>query len=244
MRPMAPQGDAWLARRWIPSADSRAGVRLDCAAFPSSTGVVRGRGGFTLMEVLVSLTLAGIVALLLHRGLGELGAMEARAAARREQAAHAAAVRREIAGWLRGAYVEPLTMGMSFEGSRGEGQRGSDRLRFHTTTSAWPRGAPATVDLRVEPGAGLVASVDEGAPTSPEAGDRSASPGAAQRVEVLEPAAEGLDVRYRISAGGDVRWVTSFLSAAGVPDAVELRIRGAGVPPLLQEPVVVVLSGS
>jgi prepilin-type N-terminal cleavage/methylation domain-containing protein len=193
------------------------------------------RRGFTLLEVLVALVAAATVALLVHRGTAEVGALAARAAERRAAAAEAAAVRRQFAGWLRGTYVDPTRPDRRFEGTDGgEETQGGDRLRFRTSTASWGRTGSLQVALAVEPGAGLVADVvDE---TEPGAA------AAARRVPLV-PGATGLEMRYFLDIPGDRRWVRAWSTSVRLPRAVEVRVLGDSVPPLLRAPLVVALPG-
>lgn len=197
---------------------------------------MRRDSGFTLMEVLVALVVAGTVALLLHRGIGELNRFGARAAAVRREAAEAAAVRRQLASWLRGVYADPTPEGARrFEGTDGGREaEGADRLSFWTSALSWERSGAQEITLAVEPGTGLVATLR----------DRTTTQGAdSGRKIVLVPGAEGLELRYFMVLGGERRWLNGWTSSVSPPEAVEIRIQGAGVPPLLKIPILVAHGG-
>lgn len=191
------------------------------------------RGGFTLPEVVVSLVLASLLALLVHRGVGEVVRLHERSAARREAAAEAAAIRRQVAAWLRGAFVAEDHPAGRFEGEDGgSSAESADRLRFRTLAPGSP--GPLGVELALAgaergEGAGLVARVAAGEGTA--------------EVVPLVPGARGLQARYLLDLGDELRWVDRWSSGARLPRAVELRVQGEDVPPLLRVPLLVVLSG-
>ncbi len=198
------------------------------------------RGGFTLLEVVVSLSISTVIALLLHRGVSEFVSLGERGAARRQAAAESAAVRRQIAGWLRGVFVHIESPEVRFEGEDGGASAaGGDRLRFRTT-AAYPAGHGSLwMELRIVRGqdAGLVAWIEDvqATPAGQAAGSR--------REVLLVPGASGLQARYLLDLGDEMRWVNGWSSSARLPRAVELRILGDSVPDLLRVPILVALSG-
>lgn len=225
------------------------------------------RGGFTLVEVLVALAVSAIVALAAHRGAAVAGDLFARAATGREAAMRAVSVRRRIAGWLRSAYVAGPDDPRGFTGVDGTANGGvpDDGIRFVTLTPGPLRHGRALVEIGIDrdPGtaeAGLVADVADVAPeiqrrgrtnrdrTSPRAGSDFArtaagASGAARRERlVLVPTATGLAVRHRLTVGDEVRWFDGWASNVQLPEAVEVRIIGDSLPPLLARPILVTLS--
>jgi hypothetical protein len=73
--------------------------------------------------------------------------------------------------------------------------------------------------------------------------DRTDPGGGGTRRVALVPEAEGLELRYYLDLGGERRWVTGWSSVVRLPEAVELRVTGERVPPLLRAPMLVALHG-
>lgn len=189
-----------------------------------------GNRGFTLVEILVAVAITGLVALLLHRSLAELHRLGDRAAAARSRGAQSAAVRRQITSWLRGVYVDPMSGVIRFDGIDGVASSGGgDRLAFWTTADGLDGGGPSQVSLEIEPGVGLVAYV----------ADRTMSITPDPRRVVLAPGADRLEARYYVELGLERVWLPTWSSAVTTPVAVELRILGRDVAPLLRIPVLV-----
>lgn len=206
-------------------------------------GVVRPTGhraagveaGFTLLEVLVALTLTGIVALLIHVGFGTTADLTAMVAERDSVTARSATVRQQILAWVGGAYVTGPDQ-PSFSVSDGRsGTLHDDHLVVPTRSSGPFSDRPAVVRLRVEregsTGRGLIAEL---------AGHRP--PGSSERLELV-PEATGLDVRVLYEMNQRREWFSGWNSLVQLPDAVELRLSGDSLPNLLRMPMLAVLPG-
>ena len=163
---------------------------------------MRRRGGFTLVEMLVALAIAGTVALLANRIFGVVTdgvrqIREARSALDRD-----ANARR----WLAAAFLS-LEVGQEgtipFEGAR-EGVAFSARLR---TERGWYE--RRAVRLFVT------------------AGDLVAEAGASGRV-TLGTGVSGVAFDYLLEPGADTRWASAWTSPVSAPLAVRLRIERAG----------------
>lgn len=196
-----------------------------------------GRRGMTLVELMVGLV---ITSLMLAGGYAALtSVVDHRAHATRamDEVAHAASVRRSLAGWLGGAMLRPDGTGPEFRGLDGiDGGDGDDELAFLAGTSQGPGWDESAVRLYIDrdpgtPERGLVAEVG-----SPRAGAR-------ERVELV-PGASGLEVRYLSALSREPVWLPSWISTTVLPRAVELRVGGApdSIPPLLRLPVLVALA--
>ncbi|HEX2188691.1 MAG TPA: prepilin-type N-terminal cleavage/methylation domain-containing protein [Longimicrobiaceae bacterium] len=190
------------------------------------------RRGFALLEVVVAVAVAGVVALLVHQGLRTVFEVEDRAAGVRAEAARAAAVRRQVVAWLGAAVVEGSLEGWDFEGTSGVTAEGApDAVVSFVTLAPGPfRPGRARLTLHVarEPAAGTSALVAE----------RDTAWGAAP--EVLVPGVTGLAVRYLHTVDGERAWTDTWRSSAQLPEAIELRIFGDSIPPVLRLPVFVV----
>ena len=199
------------------------------------------RRGMTLVELLAALAVTALAGAV---GASTLTLLADRRASLRiagTEVARAAAVRRTIVAWLRGAHgplsplsgATPATFQLLDQQRRGHS---ADELLF-TTTAATPSGnGETTVRLYVDeddrtPERGLVAEIS----TFP--GDAGA------RIELDSTVAE-LEVRCMTELAGTRQWVPSFLSLQAVPRGIELRLRpraGAELHPLLRLPIRAVL---
>jgi prepilin-type N-terminal cleavage/methylation domain-containing protein len=211
------------------------------------------RGGFTLLEVVVSLTIAAVVVVGAHSGIAMLIDLSQRAARHREDASRAAAVRGTLAEWLRGAYVDTAGAAIGFRGIPGVSPFGSSDHRldfqtrvpgaaggggiqtFHITIRVDRAGAARDGRLIAElrPVAGPGAPRAQGAPAGPVRDE--------SRSMVLAPQVSGFSAQYLLAVGDERHWLSRWESGTRVPDAVRLRIHGDSVPDLLNVPLTVPL---
>ncbi|HEX2092403.1 MAG TPA: prepilin-type N-terminal cleavage/methylation domain-containing protein [Longimicrobiaceae bacterium] len=191
------------------------------------------RRGFALVEVVVATVIAGGVALMVHRGVHTLLEAGDRAAAVREEAAHAAAVRRQLVAWLNAATVEGSLESWDFEGTGGVSDGGDPdaALSFITLAPGPFEPGRARLMLRI--------AREVGTGTSALVATRDTA-GADAAPEVLVPGARGLAVRYLHTVDGERTWTDTWRSSAQLPEAIELRILGDSLPPVLRLPVFVV----
>jgi prepilin-type N-terminal cleavage/methylation domain-containing protein len=177
---------------------------------------VRCRRGLTLIELLVALTITG---LMMAFGYGALSVMvdhRTRVMSATDAIASAAAKRRMLVGWLRGARLT-IEGDATFEGLHGvDEDRPDDALTF-VTNAPTPIGSNETVvHLYIDrddktPERGLTVSLS----------DRKG--GAARRIEV-DPHATGLDMRYLSGLFGRRAWLESWVSTTVLPSAVQLTM--------------------
>lgn len=186
-----------------------------------------GDRGYTLVEMLVALVVGALLAMAAHRGLHVLAELARRGEARLERAHNAAAVRRQLLSWIRGV---PAADGWGLTG--GEGAiPGSAYLEFRSRSAGPFRDEDARVRVEFEPESrSVVASATVG--------------GAPLERIVLVRGAEGVEIRYRYDAGGVPRWTSEWTSTATLPLAVEIRIAGDSVAPLLRLPIVATVGGA
>lgn len=199
---------------------------------PSSPGP---RAGFTLVEVLTALVVAGIVATAVVAGVRAVTTWTAEARQRARDANRAGAVRGQLRAWLASAAAPASAEagGFRFRNASAEGGRDDDELAWTTRAGSPVAPGPARVRLFVDRDSttaqrGLVAEVSRGGDVTP------------RRVE-LAPAATGLDLRFRL-ASGTRGWTADWTSTRQRPAAVELTVRGDSVSGLLRAPVVVAWS--
>lgn len=188
--------------------------------------------GFTLIEVLVALAIAGLTVLAVHAGIRTVFDLEAKARMEGERSARALAVRRQLADWLRAVDIpgENGTRPLTIRDRRRDG-RPDDEL-FMTTLRPSPfrvGRTPLRLYIDREPGTsenGLVAELE----------DREG-----MRRHELAPAAEGLDLRFLLRLEHERQWLDTWRSRTQLPRAIEIRLSGDSLPPLLRAPVIVSL---
>jgi len=175
----------------------------------------RLRSGFTLVEMLVALTVSGIA---LAAGFGALTSLQDRTTHARDAttaALESAASRDLIVNWLVGARLGDSDLGESFEGrDAAELSLPADELYFPTTART-PLDTPtALVRLYLDfdpntPERGLVAEL---------LGRQTDEP---TRLE-LAPQVTGMEIRYRPDVDGPVEWAPSWMAQEALPRAVEI----------------------
>ncbi|MEX1258844.1 MAG: prepilin-type N-terminal cleavage/methylation domain-containing protein [Gemmatimonadota bacterium] len=194
--------------------------------------------GFTLVEMLVALTVAGIA---LAAGFGALTSLQDRSTHARDAttaALESAASRDLIVNWLVGARRGDSDLGEVFEGrDAAELSLVSDELYFPTTART-PLDTPTTlVRLYLDfdpntPERGLVAEL---------VGRQADEP---VRME-LAPQVLGMEIRYRPDVDGQVEWAASWMAQDALPRAVEIVLfddPADPMPPLLALPIRVALA--
>ncbi|MGH7503329.1 MAG: type II secretion system protein [Longimicrobiales bacterium] len=208
---------------------------------PGSTLMMRERrAGFTLVEVLVGLTVASIA---LTAGFAALTFVSDRARAAEAvtlNALEGAATRGLLVDWLAGARARAPNRAGSFQGQDGEAQGlKTDELIFPTTART-PLQVPNTVirlyidEDDATPERGLVAEMLERLQDEP------------RRIELL-PSAARLQLRYLPEMQGvpGIDWVDGWLMARPrLPLAVEIMLEpapGDSLPMLLRYPIRVTL---
>lgn len=211
------------------------------------------RAGFTLMEVVVALAVASLVALAAYQGVAILGELDARATARREAGVRHLAIRRQLVDWLRSAHLATDSLPVGFEGHDRVTAHGvpDDFVAFPTLAPGPFRSGRALVRIRIDrdPATserGLVAVLADEPGDTPALRTGSGverNRGAGADIVALVPEATGLDIRYRFRLGGGPTWFDGWVSAVRLPDAAELRILGDSIPPILHVPILVPIGG-
>ena len=197
--------------------------------------MTRARAGFTLVELLVGLTVASLALL---AGMATIGFVSDRAAHAEDAtrvAIGGASQRALLVEWLGGArFRAPL--GEQFEGMEEDlDGEPTDQLLFPTTART-PLGGSTTV-------IGLYIDTD---PETPERGLVAEMTGMIAGPEVtrmeLVPQAGRLRIRY-LPAPGAAEWLETW-QTGGLPRGIELTLepaRGDTLPPLLRYPIRVAL---
>lgn len=197
------------------------------------------RSGFTLVEVLVSLTVASLA---LTAAFAALAFVRDRSAATEEAARAAvagAAQRATLIEWLEGARATAPT-GESFQGSQGEDPDAVQDLLLFPTTAPTPLGDGYSV-------VGLYIDED---PETPERGLVAELTGSTFGAEVrrmeLVPEAATMRIRYLPDSEGATEWVETW-NAGRLPRGVEITLGAAArdsLPLLLRFPVRVALGAA
>ena len=182
--------------------------------------------GFALIDVVVGLAIAGLVTLLAEAGLRQFVDARDRASAARNESLQGVAVRRQLVDWLSAAVVTGRADGADFEGSPGMAETGEadDRVTFITA-------APGPFTIGFQP---LLLYVDRD-PATPEVGLVAGRSG--ENLVQIEPRATGLVARYLHRIEGEYAWTGEWASSLELPLAVEVRVLGDSIAPLLRVPV-------
>ncbi len=198
------------------------------------------RRGFTLMEVLIGLTVAALALTAGFATLGFLSDSDEPVDVASALALRGATTRNLLTEWLGEARYRVGRRGETFQGLDGEVYgTPADELIFPTTAST-PLGVGTSVvhlyidDDRNTPERGLVAALTELATDEP-------------RVVELVPEAGSLELRYLLPVEGTTgEWVDGWISNR-LPGAIEMILRSTGrdtLPPLLQYPLLVALEAT
>jgi len=196
---------------------------------------MKARLGVTVLELLFGLT---VVALVLSIGTATLSLLTGGRSSRPEVAMleRDLAVRRTLVDWLEQAHASIGGTFQLVDGSR-RGQA-ADVLLF-TTTAPTPLGTPGT-------GIRLYVDDDRRTPETGLTAELTSWPGGPTARVQLDSTVIGFDVRCLTTLLGGRRWVASWMSAAVMPRAVELTLRGSPQAPLsaiLRMPIVVAIEG-
>lgn len=157
--------------------------------------------GFTLVELLVAITLGALVTLMAHRVLTGLLDGSERLVERQAALDRASNARRALARWVGSLAVGP--------GEADAFLGGRERLAFTTwveDAEGWPVGVRVVLERR------------DGA---------LAAMGVRPEPFALVDSVRGLALDYLLAHGADQRWVREWISTASAPEAVRLRIYSA-----------------
>jgi len=169
-----------------------------------SRGLSRAsRGGFTLIEVIVALTIGALVVLLAHQVFASVAERGRTLVAARDSLNRAANARR----WLKATF---LSLDVGTDSAGGFDGR-ADRVAF----AAWERTADGWFERRhialSRDGDRLVASVIPGEPVA------------------LIDGVTGIAFDYLLEPGAESRWVREWVSPVSAPVAIRMRVtRGRG----------------
>jgi len=196
----------------------------------------RPSAGFTLLELVVGLTITGLAISSGYAALASIIDHRSRAEAVLDTSIRAASERRLLRGWLRGARITPEQSEVGFSGLDGEHEdQPDDALIFLTTPPTDQHPGELLIRLFVDrdtltPERGLVASLTDW-------------PGTARRLLEIDSRVTGLDIRYFSIPLGERGWLPSWISRSILPSGVEVRLSGDSLPPLVALPLLVPVEG-
>ncbi len=183
---------------WDAEVGTQNGRSRSCSAFR----VPRSALGFTLIEVLVALTIAALVVLLAHQVFASVAERGRTLLAARDSLDRAANARR----WLKATF---LSLDVGTDSAGGFDGR-ADRMAF----SAWQRTADGWFERRRV--------------TLGRSGDRLvASLGSGDSIGLAGDVAD-VAFDYLLEPGADSRWVREWVSPVSAPVAIRLRVEGPG----------------
>jgi prepilin-type N-terminal cleavage/methylation domain-containing protein len=191
--------------------------------------------GFTLVELIVSITITGAVLSAGFAGFGAILDRRNAAAQVLDQVNRSAGERELLRSWIEAARVphqgEPAFAGLDAL----YGKVPDDGLTFLTSAATELDGVATVVRLEVDRNErtaerGLVAHL-----TSWPAGER--------RTLEIDARVSGLELRYYSVPLGNRGWLPSWVSSTILPSGVEIRLLGDSLPPLLRLPLLVPVGG-
>lgn len=201
---------------------------------------MRSRSGMTLIELLVALTVTGLVLAAGYAAFSTIADRREAIAVATEDAVRAASVRGTLSDWLAGARMDIQSSQEMFRGLDGvSDELPDDQLTFLTAAST-PLGERETVvRLLIDrddttPEQGLVA----------ELSDRQRR--TLRRLELLS-AASSLDLQYLFGMRGARRWLPSWISSSVMPVGIQATVGAStldSLPPLFRLPIVVAFANA
>lgn len=190
------------------------------------------RSGFTLIELIVSLTITGIV---LTAGYTAFSTVIDRGEASRhalDEVIRSQAEREQLRGWIGAARLPLEQGGPAFTGLDATlDHQADDALTFLTSAATPAASAETVVELLVDrdertPARGLVARI-------------TPWPGGTTTVIEIDPRVTELSIRYHSIQLGQRGWLPSWVSSTLLPTAVEITLIGGELPPLLRVPLLI-----
>jgi prepilin-type N-terminal cleavage/methylation domain-containing protein len=197
----------------------------------------RVRPGFTLVEVLVGMTVAALALGAAFAALSFVGDRSRDAEAAATTALEGAVAREMLVDWLSGARFRAPNRAGEFQGLDAE-ENGLDNDELYLPTTAMTPLHASTTVVRLfidededTPARGLVAELTEHVQDEP------------MRVELV-PQAVRLELAFLPDVPDAEEWLPAWVGQGGLPRAVELLLSAApgdSLPPLLRMPIRVAL---
>jgi len=201
------------------------------------TAPLRPRAGFTLVEVLVGMTVAALALGAAFAALSFVGDRSRDAEASARSALEGAVAREMLVDWLSGALYRASNRAGEFQGlDADENGLENDELYLPTTAMTPLHASTTVVRLFIDvndttPEVGLVAELTERVQDEP------------MRVELV-PQAAHMELAFLPDVPDAEEWLPSWIGQGGLPRAVELRLiaaPGDSLPPLLRLPIRVAM---
>lgn len=171
----------------------------------------------------MALAVAALVVLCVSAAVSVTADVAARGRDETDRVLRLEAKRIALRRWLTAAHVGRTDLGAQFTGKDGE-VRGhtSDELTFLTLDPAWLRGVEGStwIRLRVAGDSGLIVQYLE-------ADSLVVNWERAFRSMSLFPEVRGMDCRYLVALGNELRWFSGWSSRVRLPGAVEIRFVAA-----------------
>jgi prepilin-type N-terminal cleavage/methylation domain-containing protein len=210
------------------------------------------RNGFSLPELLVSLVIASLVALMVHQVMVGVSQGISRAEDHLNEVLKAYQIRAEVGELLQGVHVHRAEHLPMFWGSAATSTDGLPQAVIVAPTfrPAAFEARRALADLRIarESGGGLMLTtrrlvwdtVDLMGPPDPDQVLRLQLIGSRR----LVPEAQGLEVLYAWGPPERSEWTAEWISGTQLPRGVHFRLIGDSVPGVLRVPIVIVWRGT
>lgn len=200
----------------------------------------RARSGMTLIELVVGLTITGMVISSGYAAFAMVADRRESADRAASETARAVAVRRTMVAWLAGTRLTVEDDAVVFRGldSR-SGASDADELTFLTTAPTPLGDGGTTIRLHLDRDSttlstGLVAEL-------------GSFPVALRTATMeLDTSVKSMSIRYVSAMAGNETWLPSWISASVLPRGIEVILGAAPgdtLHPLLSEPIVVPLGG-
>jgi len=191
--------------------------------------------GFTLVELIVSLTITGAVLLAGFAGFGAILDRRDTAAQVLDQVSRSSAQRELLRSWIEAARIpqqgEPAFAGLDAL----YGKLPDDGLTFLTAAATDLDGVATVIRL----------AVDRDEPTTERGlvAYLTSWPAGARRTLEIDRRVTGIELRYFSIPLGDRGWLPSWVSSTILPSGVEIRLFGDSLPALLRLPLLVPIGG-
>ncbi|MGD8276737.1 MAG: prepilin-type N-terminal cleavage/methylation domain-containing protein [Gemmatimonadota bacterium] len=201
------------------------------------TALAKPRPGFTLVEVLVGMTVAALALGAAFAALSFVGDRSREAEFSATTALEGAVAREMLVDWLSGALFRASNRAGEFQGlDADENGLENDELYLPTTAMTPLHASTTVVRLFIDEAdstaeRGLVAELTERVQDEP------------MRVELV-PQAARMDLAFLPNVPDAEEWLPSWVGQGGLPRAVELLLSAApgdSLPPLLRLPIRVAL---
>ncbi len=197
-----------------------------------------GAAGFTLLELIVALSVSAMVVLGLQAAVSVTADVASRGSDRATDALRLEAAHAAIRGWFQGAYGPADLEGVHFDG------RDSTRLGRPMDQVTFVTLDPGPITQGSETPLRIRLRVDDRDRRGLVAEYAHLGAGGRPRKLTMLPEVGGMNVRYLVSVFDELRWFDGWSSEFQTPLAVEIQFyaaRGDTLPHMLEPPLLVTL---